>query len=156
VHGSHRVTLPGGQWPTLGLLRDESGQPGHAIADPLVRGGPLRWFADAGEQRLLADFLLYGTSAALVFNTVFFPELDTTAGTIASFGTLAAGYFARPLGGVLFGHFGDRAGRKRMLVNTILLMGVSSTCIGIAAPALLVLLRLPQGVATGGEWAARR
>ncbi|WP_306368733.1 MFS transporter [Nocardiopsis sp. CC223A] len=107
------------------------------------------------------DFLLYGTAAALVFGPLFFPDLDPLVGVIASFGTLAAGYFARPLGGIVFGHFGDRLGRKRMLLTTMLLMGVASTLIGvlptyaqvgIAAPIALVLLRVLQGVAVGGEW----
>ena len=107
------------------------------------------------------DFLLYGTAAALVFGPLFFPDLDPLVGVIASFGTLAAGYFARPLGGIVFGHFGDRLGRKRMLLTTMILMGVASTLIGllptyaqigIAAPVILVLLRVLQGVAVGGEW----
>ncbi|GAA3464967.1 MFS transporter [Saccharothrix longispora] len=107
------------------------------------------------------DFLLYATASALVFNKVFFSSLDPLVGTIASFGTFATGYLARPLGGVLFGHFGDLLGRKRVLVLTMVLMGVSSTLIGLlptyaqvgwAAPAGLVLLRVLQGVAVGGEW----
>ncbi|MFD8210230.1 MFS transporter [Streptomyces sp. NPDC059695] len=108
------------------------------------------------------DFLLYGTMAALVFGELFFPESDPTVGTVAAFGTLAAGYVARPLGGAVFGHFGDRLGRKSMLVLTMTLMGVASLLIGVlptygtigvAAPVLLVLLRVVQGVAIGGEWA---
>ena len=107
------------------------------------------------------DFLLYGTAAALVFGTVFFADLDPVIATIASLGTLAAGYLARPLGGIVFGHFGDRLGRKSMLVITMALMGGASTLIGLLpgyatigwlAPVLLVLLRLVQGVAVGGEW----
>ncbi|MBF6143119.1 MHS family MFS transporter [Nocardia farcinica] len=107
------------------------------------------------------DFLLYSTMTALVFNKVFFPDSNPALGTIAAFGTLAAGYVARPIGGVLFGHFGDRIGRKSMLVLTMLLMGASSFLIGvlptyagvgILAPLLLVLLRVVQGVAIGGEW----
>ncbi|MFI6575772.1 MFS transporter [Nocardiopsis sp. NPDC050513] len=107
------------------------------------------------------DFLLYGTAAALVFGPLFFPDLDPLVGVIASFGTLAAGYFARPLGGIVFGHFGDRLGRKRMLLTTMILMGAASTLIGLlptyehiglAAPAVLVALRVVQGVAVGGEW----
>ncbi|MBD0417841.1 MHS family MFS transporter [Streptomyces sp. TRM S81-3] len=107
------------------------------------------------------DFLLYGTMAALVFGPLFFPESNPTVGTIASFGTLAAGYVARPVGGAVFGHFGDRLGRKRMLVLTMVLMGAASfligllptyAAIGIAAPALLVLFRVVQGIAIGGEW----
>jgi MFS family permease len=107
------------------------------------------------------DFLLYATASAVVFNRVFFSDLDPLVGTIASFGTLATGYLARPLGGVLFGHFGDRLGRKRMLVLTMTLMGVASVLIGLLptyaqvgalAPILLVVLRVAQGIAVGGEW----
>ncbi|WP_051325871.1 MFS transporter [Glycomyces tenuis] len=107
------------------------------------------------------DFLLYATAAAVVFNRVFFSEMEPVVGTVASFGTLAAGYLARPLGGVLFGHFGDRLGRKRMLVITMTTMGVASTLIGALpsseqvgalAPLLLVALRIVQGMALGGEW----
>ncbi|HUQ55041.1 MFS transporter [Lentzea sp.] len=107
------------------------------------------------------DFLLYATASAIVFNKVFFSSLDPLVGTIASFGTFATGYLARPLGGVLFGHFGDLLGRKRMLVLTMSLMGVASFLIGLLpiytqvgwlAPAGLVLLRVLQGVAVGGEW----
>ncbi|PVZ11873.1 MFS transporter [Actinomycetospora cinnamomea] len=107
------------------------------------------------------DFLLYATASAVVFAKVFFSTLDPLVGTVASFGTLATGYLARPLGGVLFGHFGDRVGRKKMLVVTMSLMGVVSVLIGVLptyaqigvwAPILLVLLRVLQGVAVGGEW----
>ena len=107
------------------------------------------------------DFLLYATASAVVFNQVFFSDLDPLAGTVASFGTLATGYLARPLGGALFGHFGDRLGRKRMLILTMALMGLASVLIGVLpsyatigvwAPVLLVLLRVAQGVAVGGEW----
>lgn len=107
------------------------------------------------------DFLLYGLSASMVFGPLFFTNLSPLLATTASFGTLAAGYVARPLGGVLFGHFGDRLGRKSMLVITMTLMGVSSCLVGLLptynsvgaiAPMLLVLLRLLQGVAVGGEW----
>ncbi|WP_113704192.1 MFS transporter [Nonomuraea lactucae] len=107
------------------------------------------------------DFLLYATAAALVFNKVFFSALDPAAGTVASLGTFASGYLARPIGGILFGHFGDRLGRKRMLVITMTMMGLASTLIGVLptyaqigvwAPILLVLLRVLQGIAIGGEW----
>jgi MFS family permease len=107
------------------------------------------------------DFLLYATASAVVFNKVFFSSLDPLVGTIASFGTFATGYLARPLGGVLFGHFGDLLGRKRMLVLTMSLMGVASFLIGLLptyaqvgwlAPAGLVLLRVVQGISVGGEW----
>lgn len=107
------------------------------------------------------DFLLYATASAVVFSQVFFSGLDPVVGTVASLGTFTTGYLARPLGGVIFGHFGDRLGRKRMLVITMTIMGVASTLIGLLpsndqigawAPVLLVLLRVAQGVAVGGEW----
>ncbi len=108
------------------------------------------------------DFLLYGTASALVFPQLFFPSADPLLGTLAAFGTLAVGYFARPLGGALFGHFGDRVGRKTMLMITLFMMGIVSVLmgviptydsIGMLAPILLISLRLVQGVAVGGEWA---
>ena len=77
------------------------------------------------------DFFLYGTAAALVFNRLFFPTLDPFAGTMASFATYAVGFFARPVGGVVFGHFGDRMGRKSMLVTTLMLMGTATFLIGV-------------------------
>ncbi|MFD3927694.1 MFS transporter [Streptomyces sp. NPDC058614] len=107
------------------------------------------------------DFLLYSTASAVVFAHVFFSNLSPVAGTLASFTTFATGYLARPLGGIIFGHFGDRLGRKRMLVVTMSLMGVASFLIGVLptygqagtlAPVLLLLLRIVQGVAVGGEW----
>src|SRR6478736_4127369 len=107
------------------------------------------------------DFLLYGTAAALVFGQLFFSDLSPVVATIASFGTLAVGYIVRPLGGVIFGHFGDRIGRKSMLVLTMSIMGGASFAIGLLptyaaigalAPILLILLRLIQGFAVGGEW----
>ncbi|TQM11286.1 MFS transporter [Pseudonocardia kunmingensis] len=107
------------------------------------------------------DFFIYGTAAALVFNGLFFPEFSPVAGTLLSFATFAVGWLARPLGGVIAGHFGDRVGRKQMLVFTLLLMGLSTTLIGllptydtigVAAPVLLVVLRILQGFAVGGEY----
>ncbi|QBJ95573.1 MFS transporter [Rhodococcus sp. ABRD24] len=108
------------------------------------------------------DFFIYGTAAALVFPKVFFPALGSTAGTVASFATFAVAFIARPVGAMLFGHYGDRIGRKKTLVSTLLLMGVSTLLIGllpgaetigVAAPIILVLLRFGQGFAVGGEWA---
>jgi MHS family shikimate/dehydroshikimate transporter-like MFS transporter len=107
------------------------------------------------------DFLIYAAASALVFNKLFFPQTDPALGTIAAFGTYGVGYFARPLGAAIFGHFGDRIGRKAMLAMTIVIMGLGTFLIGllptygqigIAAPVLLVLVRLLQGVGLGGEW----
>jgi MFS transporter, MHS family, shikimate and dehydroshikimate transport protein len=107
------------------------------------------------------DFYLYGTASALIFNRLFFPGFDPAVGTIAAFGTFAAGFLARPIGGVVFGHFGDRVGRKTMLIWSLVGMGVATFLIGLlptygqigmAAPALLIVLRLFQGFAVGGEW----
>ncbi|WP_264001241.1 MFS transporter, partial [Mycobacterium pseudoshottsii] len=108
------------------------------------------------------DFFIYGTAAALVFPTVFFPELSPMMATTASLGAFAAAFLARPVGAAVFGHFGDRISRKQTLVVTLLLMGLatvgvglipSTATIGIAAPLLLLFLRLVQGFAVGGEWA---
>jgi metabolite-proton symporter len=107
------------------------------------------------------DFFLYGTAAALIFNKLFFPNFDPVVGTIAAFATYSVGFFARPLGGILFGHFGDRVGRKSMLIMTLALMGIPTTLIGLIptydqigiwAAVLLVVMRVMQGVAIGGEW----
>jgi MFS family permease len=107
------------------------------------------------------DFYIYGTAAALVFGKVFFPTFSTTAGVLASLGTFAVGFIARPLGAILFGHWGDRLGRKSMLVASLLVMGLSTVAvglipgfatIGIWAPVLLVTLRFLQGIGLGGEW----
>jgi MHS family shikimate/dehydroshikimate transporter-like MFS transporter len=108
------------------------------------------------------DFFLYGTAAALVFPQLFFPTLDPLAGTMASLSTYAVGFFARPLGGIVFGHYGDTLGRKAMLVTTLLMMGLSTALIGllptydrvgVLAPVALVALRFVQGLGVGGEWA---
>ncbi|SDS77204.1 MFS transporter [Microlunatus soli] len=121
------------------------------IALGSVVGTAIEWY----------DFFLYGTVSALVLGQQFFPEFSPAAGTIAAFGTFAAGYVARPVGAVLFGHLGDRIGRKPILFITLLMMGIASTLIGltptyasigIAAPVILVALRLVQGLGVGGEW----
>ena len=134
-------------------------QPGAALsANSITRvvlasfiGTTIEWYV----------FFLYGTAAALVFNQLFFPALDPVAGTMASFATYAVGFFARPVGGIVFGHFGDRMGRKSMLVTTLMLMGTATFLIGVlptydqigvAAPVLLVILRFIQGFGVGGEW----
>jgi metabolite-proton symporter len=107
------------------------------------------------------DFFLYGSAAALVFGKLFFPESDPVTGTLLAFGTYALGFVARPLGGVVFGHFGDRVGRKKVLVVALLMMGVATVAIGllptyaaigVGAPILLLVCRLVQGFAVGGEW----
>jgi MHS family shikimate/dehydroshikimate transporter-like MFS transporter len=107
------------------------------------------------------DFFLYGTAAALVFNRLFFPTFDPLMGTLAAFGTYAVGFFARPVGGIVIGHYGDKIGRKSMLVLTLVVMGVATFLIGLLptyeqigpwAAVGLVLLRVAQGFGVGGEW----
>ena len=121
------------------------------VALTALAGTSIEWY----------DFFLYATAAALVFPAAFFPESTPTMGLILSFGTFAFGFIARPVGGILFGHFGDRIGRKRTLVIALMLMGVASTLIGllptyanigIAAPIILTVLRFVQGLAIGGQW----
>ena len=121
------------------------------VATASMAGTVLEWY----------DFFLYGFTAALVFGKLFFPNYSELSGILASFGTLAVGFVARPLGGILFGHFGDRIGRKKTLIVTLSLMGGASFLIGclptfdqigIAAPILLTVLRFLQGVGLGGEW----
>jgi metabolite-proton symporter len=116
-----------------------------------VVGTSLEWY----------DFFLYATASAVVFNKLFFPHFDPLVGTLLAFSTAAAGFAARPLGGILFGHIGDRAGRKRVLIQTLLLMGGATFLIGllptyagigVAAPVLLGVLRFLQGIGLGGEW----
>ncbi len=119
------------------------------------------WGSFAGAVVDWYDFLLYGITAALVFNSEFFPQIDPAMGTLAAFATFGVGFLFRPLGGVIFGHFGDRLGRKRMLMMTVWMMGAATALIGILpsfatigwwAPVLLVTLRAIQGFAVGGEW----
>ena len=107
------------------------------------------------------DFFLYGTAAALVFGELFFPEAEPLVGTLLAFSTYAVGFAARPIGGIVFGHYGDRIGRKSMLVLSLLIMGVATfvigvlptyASIGVVAPMLLVVLRFAQGIGVGGEW----
>ena len=121
------------------------------VALTALAGTSIEWY----------DFFLYATAAALVFPAAFFPGSDPTIALVLSFGTFAFGFIARPLGGIVFGHFGDRIGRKKTLVIALWMMGISSTLIGllptyatigVAAPILLCLLRFAQGLAIGGQW----
>ncbi|MFJ7057404.1 MFS transporter [Streptomyces griseobrunneus] len=123
---------------------------GRIVAASLV-GTTIEWY----------DFFLYGSAAALVFNTLFFPSSDPLVGTLLAFLTYAVGFAARPLGGVVFGHYGDKIGRKKLLVISLLMMGGATFLmgllpthagIGVWAPILLTVLRLVQGFALGGEW----
>jgi metabolite-proton symporter len=107
------------------------------------------------------DFFLYNTAAALVFNKLFFPTFDPFVGTLLAFSTYAVGFAARPIGGIVIGHYGDKVGRKSMLVLTLIMMGVATACIGLLptynsigvwAPIVLVLLRVVQGFGVGGQW----
>jgi metabolite-proton symporter len=121
------------------------------VATASLIGTTIEWY----------DFFLYGTAAALVFNRLYFPTFDRQMGTLASFGTYAVGFVARPVGGVVIGHFGDRVGRKSMLIFTLMVMGIATFAIGLLptyeqigpwAAVLLVVLRLAQGFGVGGEW----
>lgn len=134
--------------------RSRLGRHTHSIRNTVmasVIGSVVEWY----------DFFLYATMAALVFNQEFFPEFDPLVGSMIAFATFAAGFVTRPLGGLIFGHFGDRLGRKKILVLTMLIMGGSSTlmgvlpnydAIGVLAPVLLLILRMLQGIGLGGEW----
>ncbi|MEU7816904.1 MFS transporter [Pseudonocardia sp. NPDC049154] len=136
----------------------------HAQPQPSSSGGQRRLAYTSsllGSAIEYYDFLIYSTAAALVFGPVFFPSEDSGIGVVSSFSTLAVGYVARPLGGLLFGHWGDRVGRKSALITTLVAMSVATVLIGVlpshavAGPfgaIALVVLRLVQGVAVGGEW----
>ena len=129
----------------------EERTPLHRVVGASLIGTTIEWY----------DFFLYGSAAALVFNRLFFPEYDPLVGTLLAFATYAVGFVARPLGGIVFGHYGDRIGRKKLLMWSLILMGVATVLIGLLpsyatigiwAPILLVVLRLVQGFAVGGEW----
>src|SRR4051794_39364664 len=116
-----------------------------------VVGATIEWY----------DFFLYGLAAGVVFNKLYFPTNDVLVSTLLAYATFAVGFLARPIGGVIFGHFGDKMGRKSMLVLTLMIMGVSTVLIGLVpnyqqigiwAPILLLLLRILQGIGLGGEW----
>jgi metabolite-proton symporter len=133
--------------------KDEALRPGRLRRVVLASmiGTTIEWY----------DFFLYGSAAALIFNKLFFPSFDPLVGTLLAFATYAVGFAARPLGGIVFGHYGDRIGRKRLLMLSLVMMGVATLLIGLLptyarigvwAPAGLILLRLVQGFAVGGEW----
>lgn len=133
--------------PALGIPKTSIG----TIAFAGTIGTIIEWY----------DFLIYGTAAALVFNSQFFPNVDPRIGTLAALGSFTVGFLARPIGGAIFGHFGDRLGRKSMLMLTMIGMGLSTAAIGVLptyaqvgiwAPVMLVLLRVVQGITLGGEW----
>jgi metabolite-proton symporter len=137
------MVSPVAQHSTSGSIR--------TIAFASLIGTTIEWY----------DFFLYGTAAALVFNRLFFPTFDPLTGTLASFGTYTVGFVARPIGGIIIGHYGDRIGRKSMLVLTLVVMGVATFLIGLLptydqigpwAAVALVLLRVAQGFGVGGEW----
>ena len=116
-----------------------------------ILGAVIEWY----------DFFLYGVVAGLFFNQLFFPDFDPRIGTMLAFATFAVGFVARPLGGVIFGHFGDKIGRKKVLILTLEIMGIATVAIGLVpsyatigiwAPVLLILCRLAQGIGLGGEW----
>lgn len=135
-----------------------------AVTAPSVGSASMRrivWSSVIGTAVEWYDFLIYAVATALVFNKLFFPVADPALATIAAFGTYAVGFLARPLGAAIFGHLGDKHGRKAMLASTIIIMGLGTFCIGLlptyeqiglAAPILLVLLRFLQGIGIGGEW----
>lgn len=134
--------------------------PGKEVCS-LNRARRAAWGSFAGAVVDWYDFLLYGITAALVFNREFFPQVSPAMGTLAAFATFGVGFLFRPLGGIIFGHFGDRLGRKRMLMMTVWMMGIATACIGLLpsfnqigwwAPVMLVTLRAIQGFAVGGEW----
>jgi len=136
--------------PVTGSLIGKDASP-QRVALASAVGAIIEWY----------DFFLYGTAAGLIFDKLYFGALSGSAATFASFGTFAVGFLARPIGGLIFGHFGDRLGRKRMLIWTLIIMGVGTAVvgvlptyqqIGVAAPILLVVLRVLQGIGVGGEY----
>ncbi len=156
LNGQWVKTFPKGDHPILktsaSLKTSESGDTSiRKVAIASFIGTTIEWY----------DFFLYGTASALIFGPLFFPKYDALTGALASYSTYAVGFVARPIGGIVCGHFGDRVGRKSMLIFTLLLMGVATALIGLLptydqigvwAPALLIVLRIAQGFAVGGEW----
>jgi MFS family permease len=131
--------------------RDKDRTPLGRVVGASLIGTTIEWY----------DFFLYGSAAALVFNRLFFPDYDPLVGTMLAFATYALGFVARPVGGIVFGHFGDKIGRKKLLMWSLVLMGIATVLIGLLptygqigvwAPIALIVLRLVQGFAVGGEW----
>ncbi len=133
-------------------LHAQAKKPSHCLAGiSSMVGTTIEWY----------DFFIYGTAAALIFNKLFFPNLDPLMGVMAAFTTYAVGFIGRPLGGIVFGHFRDKIGRKAMLLTTLIMMGIPTVLIGLLptyesigywATVCLVILRFIQGMAMGGEW----
>jgi metabolite-proton symporter len=152
--GTHRLETPKSSVVEVPATSAELAQPRVSparVAFASAVGTAIEWY----------DFFIFNTAAALVFGALFFPTVSPTAGTLAAFATFGVAFVARPVGGVVFGHFGDRLGRKKMLVLSLLIMGVSTFAVGLLptfdavgvwAPVLLVTLRFLQGFAVGGEW----
>lgn len=149
-------------WSTMNASASNAGESDGAENAPAPRMVQIVGASVAGNILEWYDFFLYGTASALIFGRLFFPiDGDPILGTLAAFAALAVGFAARPFGGILFGHYGDRVGRKKALLATLILMGVATfiigllptyETIGIAAPIALVVLRIAQGIAAGGEW----
>ena len=132
------------------MTHDQKKNLRRVVASSII-GAVIEWY----------DFFLYGVVAGLFFNKLYFPDFDASIGTMLAFATFAVGFVARPLGGVIFGHFGDKLGRKKMLILTLEIMGIATVCIGLIptyhtigiwAPILLIVCRLAQGIGLGGEW----
>src|ERR687886_2472234 len=135
----------------IGGQREGETQPLRRVIAASFIGTTIEWY----------DFFLYGSAAALVFGQLFFPYSDPLTGTLASFGIYGVGFLARPVGGIIFGHYGDRVGRKTMLIISLMMMGIATFLIGLLptaytigiwAPVLLIVLRTLQGLGVGGEW----
>src|SRR6188474_1113652 len=149
--GSARSVVPCAAPMTSPATQNAPASSIRTVAFASLIGTTIEWY----------DFFLYGTAAALVFNRLYFPTFDPLAGTLAAFGTYTVGFVARPIGGIIIGHYGDRIGRKSMLVLTLVIMGVATFGIGLLptyaqigpwAAVGLVILRLAQGFGVGGEW----
>lgn len=137
------------------MARDSDPKVVRKVVTSALIGATIEWY----------DFFLYGVVAGIVFSKLYFPGEDPLISTLLAYTTFAVGFVTRPLGGIIFGHFGDKIGRKSMLVITLMIMGVSTFLIGltptyeqigIAAPILLLLLRVAQGIGLGGEWGGGR